>query len=472
MKTILRLCLWLAVLAAVPVTAQVAVISGQVNYNGFPVASAPIRVCSVTSTGTPCTPTTPIYEDYTLTTPMPDPTQADAYGNFTIYVPAIASPNLYIVQITPSAGITWSYVYNGAYLSASGGTIVGNLTVTGDLTVDGATTSGLFNATTSPYYEVNGVQIACANLSDCANLAKINAANTFTGFPQTAPVFNVTTEYEVNGVKIAAADLSNGTTGTGAIVLANTPTLITPNIGVATGTSLDLTGILNTSGVTIGGSGGTVGHCLGSSGTAYDTDIACLTSVTTYYQTVESNGTPETQRDALDFSTNFILGDSASPSKTTVDLSDTGISAGACNNPSSITYDAKGRASSCTSGGGTTPVARTCNANGCYRVEADGTIEAWGLSAALLSTGHTETTTITFPTSFTSTTNLVLTTSFVGDPVGDGNPHGADCLVLASTLTTSGATAIGSLTQDANSGGSGYDHFGTGAYCAWHAWGN
>lgn len=38
--------------------------------------------------------------------------------------------------------------------------------------------------------------------------------------------------------QLAASDLSNSTTGTGAIVLANTPTLITPVIGAATGTSL------------------------------------------------------------------------------------------------------------------------------------------------------------------------------------------------------------------------------------------
>ncbi|MDE2096505.1 MAG: hypothetical protein KGL39_04605 [Patescibacteria group bacterium] len=46
--------------------------------------------------------------------------------------------------------------------------------------------------------------------------------------------------YQINGTQIAAADLSNGTTGSGNIVLANTPTLITPVIGAATGTSLSL----------------------------------------------------------------------------------------------------------------------------------------------------------------------------------------------------------------------------------------
>jgi hypothetical protein len=43
--------------------------------------------------------------------------------------------------------------------------------------------------------------------------------------------------YEVNGTQIAASNLLNGVTGSGSIVLAISPTLTTPNIGSATGTS-------------------------------------------------------------------------------------------------------------------------------------------------------------------------------------------------------------------------------------------
>lgn len=55
--------------------------------------------------------------------------------------------------------------------------------------------------------------------------------------------------YDNNGLitgssTASAANLSNGTTGSGNIVLANTPTLITPIIGAATGTSLSVTGQL------------------------------------------------------------------------------------------------------------------------------------------------------------------------------------------------------------------------------------
>jgi hypothetical protein len=50
-------------------------------------------------------------------------------------------------------------------------------------------------------------------------------------------------------------------TGTGAAVFANTPTLVTPNIGAATGTSLTATGVIASSG-TAG-----VGYATGAGGT-------------------------------------------------------------------------------------------------------------------------------------------------------------------------------------------------------------
>jgi hypothetical protein len=66
--------------------------------------------------------------------------------------------------------------------------------------------------------------------------------------------FAATTSAELAGV-------ISDETGSGALVFANTPTLTTPNIGAATGTSLAVTGNLTTSGGVIGyatGSGGTV----------------------------------------------------------------------------------------------------------------------------------------------------------------------------------------------------------------------
>jgi hypothetical protein len=47
---------------------------------------------------------------------------------------------------------------------------------------------------------------------------------------------------------LAASDLTNGTTGTGAVVLATSPTLVTPDLGVATATSINGVTITPTTG--------------------------------------------------------------------------------------------------------------------------------------------------------------------------------------------------------------------------------
>lgn len=76
----------------------------------------------------------------------------------------------------------------------------------------------------------------------------------------------------------SAEDLTNGVTGSGQVVLDNTPTLITPNIGVASGTSLNLTGNLiasNVSGSNTGDQTITLtGDVTGSGSAAFGTTIA------------------------------------------------------------------------------------------------------------------------------------------------------------------------------------------------------
>jgi hypothetical protein len=71
--------------------------------------------------------------------------------------------------------------------------------------------------------------------------------------------------YQIGGAQIAASNLANGTTGSGAIVLATSPTLTTPNIGAATGTSLAVSGNITTSAGSIG-----VGTTAPNSGSAID----------------------------------------------------------------------------------------------------------------------------------------------------------------------------------------------------------
>src|ERR1700685_1088454 len=82
--------------------AQVAVISGQaINQTGQPLPSTQIRICSATSTGVPCNPTTPIFYDYGLTQRAPNPFTTDQYGNYTVYGGVLPAPNLYTVQYSP-----------------------------------------------------------------------------------------------------------------------------------------------------------------------------------------------------------------------------------------------------------------------------------------------------------------------------------------------------------------------------------
>lgn len=119
-------------------------------------------------------------------------------------------------------------------------------------------------------------------------------------------------------------------------------------------------------------------------------------------------------------------------------------------------------------GGPTT--SKTCNANGCYRIEADGTIEAWGQSTGVGSPTSAANLTITFPTTFTATTHLQLVVSATSNATGDGNPHPADCHVTMSTLTTSGATVV--IAAPTQIGGSGYSNLAGGDYCSWHAYGD
>lgn len=66
--------------------------------------------------------------------------------------------------------------------------------------------------------------------------------------------------------------------------------------------------------------------------------------------------------------------------------------------------------SSCSVNGGTP---RTCNANGCYIILADGTIQQWGSVAGC---GGGCATSVTFPVAFTTTSNLVVVTSCVNSP--------------------------------------------------------
>lgn len=186
--------------------------------------------------------------------------------------------------------------------------------------------------------------------------------------------------------------------------------------------------------------GAPVGNVPCGNGSLY---VACPISslVTSFYQTVASNGSPLPQRTTLNFSSNFAFTTSTS---TNVDLAPTGVAAGTYAPPVSISVDNFGRITAISSG---SAISRTCNSNGCYRVEADGTITAWGTVSAPTAGGTLVTVAITFPTSFTN--SYALTTT------GGGDPDGADdaYVVYHRNDSLGGSTAV--VRCSVNIGGSG-----------------
>jgi hypothetical protein len=181
----------------------------------------------------------------------------------------------------------------------------------------------------------------------------------------------------------------------------------TPAWGVdVEGSGLD--SIINANGgYLVNGSAGALGTCLGSDGTYYDTPIACSTA---FYQTIQFNGVPLAQQPVLNFVSPLTA--TAGGGKTNVGAATTGTesllvtsaAAGAVN--TYAVWDAYGGIT-----GSSAPVTpRTCNSNGCYRVNPDGTYEEWGLSTGC-GTGSNNDCTVTvtlphaFPTSLDSVTS-------------------------------------------------------------------
>lgn len=78
---------------------------------------------------------------------------------------------------------------------------------------------------------------------------------------------------------------------------------------------------------------------------------------------------------------------------------------------------------------------RTCNANGCYRVEGDGTIIQWGSIAGCSTSSGRCSVSVSFPTTFTTTTNLSIEATCESGP--------ENCV----TSVANGATSSGFIMQ-------------------------
>lgn len=215
----------------------------------------------------------------------------------------------------------------------------------------------------------------------------------------------------VNGAATVTSSLGLG----GALTMTNGSNILgVGKIGIGTTTpaySLDVeNGSINTNlNYAINGNFGTVNYCLASGGSATvaDTWLPCLTSVTLYYQTMDSNGAAQTARSALNFSSNFTLTDSASPSRTTVDLAHVGT-AGTYNSPGQIVTDAFGRVTSITAG---SSGSRTCAGSACYYRMTDGTILEWGYTSDLGGSGSVY---VSFPLPFPTTCGTVTVSTVSG----------------------------------------------------------
>ena len=104
----------------------VTAISGMaINQYGQPSPFASVRVCLVTTGGNPCDTTgVTLYYDYSQGIKAPNPYSADQYGNYSVYATGATTPNVYLVEVTPAppqSGGPFSYLFNGAGGSGSGG---------------------------------------------------------------------------------------------------------------------------------------------------------------------------------------------------------------------------------------------------------------------------------------------------------------------------------------------------------------
>lgn len=73
-------------------------------------------------------------------------------------------------------------------------------------------------------------------------------------------------------------------------------------------------------------------------------------STTIFYQTIEANGTAQTQRAATNYSSDFTVTDSTSPARTNVALANTTVTANTYACPASLTINSRGQATSVTAG--------------------------------------------------------------------------------------------------------------------------
>lgn len=265
----ISLTICLALCAGTSVYAQGGSIYGQVvSPAGYPVANALVRICPTTSTGTPCTPLAAnVYADPALMIPVANPYTTDSFGNYSVFV---AAGNYYIVQLSFSQN-GQAYTYNYIQAAASSSVALS------------APQYAIATYTVSP----SGTTLGESFVDPTNGILRTDAAgglyvpgpatfyNTLTGTTITAANFNATgfPGYSVMGSQISVYNLADGVTGTGNVVLAISAGLVTPNIGVARGTSLTLDGLAGSVGQAV---------CIGAAGLLSAGGCSGIGSVTSF----------------------------------------------------------------------------------------------------------------------------------------------------------------------------------------------
>ena len=162
---------------------------------------------------------------------IPNPTNTAA-GKTAFPLFNIGSTSFIVLSTTlqPGSGILveWTgaaYAVIGTSSGATNVTVAGGKTFTVNNTLTLAGTDG--TTMTFP--------------STSATIARSDAANTFAGVQTFSATPVLSSHITVEGVT------STGATGTGELVFQTSPTLVTPVLGVAAGTSLAVTGLLTTS---------------------------------------------------------------------------------------------------------------------------------------------------------------------------------------------------------------------------------
>lgn len=188
---------------------------------GGPAAFAAVRICPFSGGGLPCSPTSAVFADPTLTTPVANPYTTDQLGNYSVFV----ATGTYIVQITAVAGVTYSYLVqaNGsATVSSVGLSLPGSVfLISGSPVTTSGTLTGSFITQLA-----NTVFAAPSGSAGTPSFRTITPLDIPWGTPGcigciTPNVGDFTTVAIGGGTPLT----SSNQTGTGNIVLATAPTL-------------------------------------------------------------------------------------------------------------------------------------------------------------------------------------------------------------------------------------------------------